>query len=300
MTSKDVKHAHLSAYKAHFKHRGDVKQQLGFGASSVSPHHAHAPLSLTLHDLSLIRHPFHERLYHTNHGSHLFLTPQSKYLPKDPEDPFKFLCVIMPLAASSLDTVIGTGNPIKEADIWRYLLQSITALERVHTAQSKPYLSLTPACMRLDGKGNVALQTVSMQRTSCTYDIMSCHANQFRYMAPEVVESKPCDIKADTWSLGCIAYEMAVLDQAFKGDATNELVDKITKLDNYPMLDENNDIMSPELRTCIKWMLQQNPAHRPSMQELYLYMVQLDHSLTADYKLKDESHKFSPDVACIP
>ena len=36
-TAKETKHSHLTAYTAHFKHRGDVKEIFGFGKSPVRP-----------------------------------------------------------------------------------------------------------------------------------------------------------------------------------------------------------------------------------------------------------------------
>ena len=119
-------------------------------------------------------------------------------------------------------------------------------------------------------------------------------------MSPELIQGMPIDNKSDIWSLGCIAYELAVLAPAFKGTSTNELISKITSTKYYPMLDEKSTIMSEELRVCIKWMLQQDPANRPTTQQLYLYLVQLDKQLRGDFELSADDHSFSLDFTCIP
>lgn len=112
-------------------------------------------------------------------------------------------------------------------------------------------------------------------------------------MSPELIQGLPISHTSDTWSLGCIAYELAVLSPAFKGTSTNELLSKITSTQYYPVLDEKSSIMSEELRICIKWMLQQDPANRPTMQQLYLYIVQLGKSLRGDFELSATNHSFS-------
>jgi serine/threonine protein kinase len=119
-------------------------------------------------------------------------------------------------------------------------------------------------------------------------------------MSPELIQGMPTGYTSDTWSLGCIAYELAVLTPAFKGTSTNELMSKMTSLQYYPVLDEKSTIMSSELRTCIKWMLQQDPADRPTMQQLYLYIIQLDKKLRGDFELSAGDHTFSMDITCVP
>jgi serine/threonine protein kinase len=119
-------------------------------------------------------------------------------------------------------------------------------------------------------------------------------------MSPELIQGMPTGYTSDTWSLGCIAYELAVLAPAFKGTSTNELMSKMTSLQYYPVLDEKSTIMSPELRTCIKWMLQQDPADRPTMQQLYLYIIQRDKRIRGDFELSAEDHTFSDNFECIP
>jgi len=40
------------------------------------------------------------------------------------------------------------------------------------------------------------------------------------YLAPEVVNCEPYNLKADCWALGCVLYEMTALKPAFKVPAT--------------------------------------------------------------------------------
>ena len=37
------------------------------------------------------------------------------------------------------------------------------------------------------------------------------------FMAPEVCQGKPYGMKADIWAIGCILYELAILQKPFDG-----------------------------------------------------------------------------------
>lgn len=41
------------------------------------------------------------------------------------------------------------------------------------------------------------------------------------YVAPEICDGKPYDIKSDIWSLGCILYEMCAMERMFEGTVIN-------------------------------------------------------------------------------
>lgn len=73
--------------------------------------------------------------------------------------------------------------------------------------------------------------------------------------APEILESKDYDGKADIWSVGCIFYEMLVGTSPFKGANEGDLLMNIkTKELNVP-----NDVVLSEvsLQILIKVIQQQ-------------------------------------------
>ena len=47
------------------------------------------------------------------------------------------------------------------------------------------------------------------------------------YMAPEILDAKPYNHKADLWSLGCIFYELVTVTLAFNDESEFTLFDKI-------------------------------------------------------------------------
>ena len=83
-------------------------------------------------------------------------------------------------------------------------------------------------------------------------------------MSPEMVLGCPYDVKADTWAVGCVLYELMMLRRPFDGLTVHELLAKVCRAAyDPPPEDMNNDI-----RLLISVMLTADPRNRPTMSEL--------------------------------
>ncbi|XP_034146584.1 apolipoprotein L1-like isoform X2 [Esox lucius] len=81
------------------------------------------------------------------------------------------------------------------------------------------------------------------------------------YLGPETLNSEICNTKSDIWSLGCVLYEMCMLQSAFTAENR-----KMKILGGpYPSLPES---FSPELRDLLCDIFQQDPSIRPSAGEI--------------------------------
>lgn len=84
------------------------------------------------------------------------------------------------------------------------------------------------------------------------------------YLSPEVCLEKPYDLKSDSWALGCIVYELAMLKRPFDAKNLPSIVMKICHGDPKSV----SSAYSIELRSLIACLLEKKPHERPSMDEI--------------------------------
>jgi Tol biopolymer transport system component len=83
----------------------------------------------------------------------------------------------------------------------------------------------------------------------------------FQYMAPEQLEGKEADVRADIWALGCVLYEMATGRRAFEGDSQASLIAAIMDREP-PTITELKPMSPPALDHLVKRCLAKDPAER--------------------------------------
>ena len=83
----------------------------------------------------------------------------------------------------------------------------------------------------------------------------------FQYMAPEQLEGKEADARADLWALGCVLYEMATGERAFKGDSQASLIAAIMTGTPRPV-SELSPVTPPTLERLIHRLLRKDPDAR--------------------------------------
>ena len=83
----------------------------------------------------------------------------------------------------------------------------------------------------------------------------------FQYMAPEQLEGKEADARADLWALGCVLYEMATGRRAFEGDSQASLIGSIMKDQPRPVLEAAPTAPAP-LGRLVDALLSKDPDER--------------------------------------
>ena len=83
----------------------------------------------------------------------------------------------------------------------------------------------------------------------------------FQYMAPEQLEGKEADARADLWALGCVLYEMATGKRAFEGDSQASLIAAILEHEPRPIA-ELKPRSPPALERVVKRCLAKDPECR--------------------------------------
>jgi len=82
-----------------------------------------------------------------------------------------------------------------------------------------------------------------------------------QYMAPEQVEGKPADARADLWALGAILYEMLTGKRAFEGASAASLIGAILEREPAPLA-TLQPVTPPVLNRLVRKCLQKDPDSR--------------------------------------
>ena len=83
----------------------------------------------------------------------------------------------------------------------------------------------------------------------------------FQYMAPEQLEGKEADARADLWALGCVLYEMTTGRRAFEGATQASLISAIMRDAPRPMA-ELAPLSPPALERVVRHCLAKDPEDR--------------------------------------
>lgn len=83
------------------------------------------------------------------------------------------------------------------------------------------------------------------------------------YLAPELVKHQPYDFKVDIWAIGCVLYHICALEPPFQGENLITLGFNIVNKNPKPL----PGLYSAKLMNIINFLLQKNPAKRPSARE---------------------------------
>lgn len=165
---------------------------------------------------------------------------------------------------------------LHESDVWRYLFGMCHGLKALHDMRIL-HRDLKPANVFINSGpegltiakladfnvSKVAKRGLCMTQTGTPY-----------YASPEVWRDMPYDAKSDMWSLGCVLYELLALKPPFRAEDMEGLYRKVLR-GQYPRIPAH---YSPDLSEVIAALLQVNPRHRPSVDQLLAMPVMLRHA----------------------
>ncbi|GLV46209.1 nimA-like kinase [Carabus blaptoides fortunei] len=89
------------------------------------------------------------------------------------------------------------------------------------------------------------------------------------YLAPEVCDGKPYDMKSDIWSLGCILYELCALERMFEGNISNVVL----SIASGRIKEINYSIYDQQIQEVIYMLLTTNPQFRPNTTGLMRHTI---------------------------
>ena len=140
-------------------------------------------------------------------------------------------------------------GPLPQPDVLRYGIEIARALDCAHRS-GIVHRDLKPGNIILT-KGGSKLMDFGLARTiavplatgttsesptaSTPLTAQGTIVGTFHYMAPEQLEGKEADARADLWAFGCVLYEMATGKRAFEGASQASLIAAILKEPPRPM-----------------------------------------------------------------
>ena len=95
---------------------------------------------------------------------------------------------------------------------------------------------------------------------------MSAPCGSYRYMAPEVIEAKPYNFSADTYSFAMLLYEISLMKKPYANMGREELIEKVTVEQYRPELPmEGRTALPSSLRSYLTLGWSANLRYRPTM-----------------------------------
>jgi NIMA (never in mitosis gene a)-related kinase len=177
------------------------------------------------------------------------------------------LCIVMEYAkGGDLAQLITrqNGNRFSEEQIWWYLDQIAEGLRHLHY-HHVIHRDLKPANIFVADDGTLKIGDFGSVRIfASAASVTQKFVGTTGYASPEQCNGVPYKEETDIWGLGCILYELATLQPAFRGTSLRDLLNKIELGQHGPLPTG----YSPALTDMIRAMLSRDPRGRPTINDI--------------------------------
>jgi len=165
-----------------------------------------------------------------------------------------------------LDKQRTAGFLLTERHLWGLFTQLTGALRYMHQKRIM-HRDIKPSNVLVTKEGlKLGDLGLGRQFSSQTHEAFSKVGTPY-YVSPEVVRGDGYDFKSDVWSLGCLLYELATLQNPFEFEGAT-LASVFAKILNGDFNQLDGAHHSPALKDLVLRMLQVDPAKRPALPEV--------------------------------
>jgi serine/threonine protein kinase len=145
------------------------------------------------------------------------------------------------IAGSTLEKTIANG-PLSESETLHISLQVLSALGAAHQL-GIIHRDLKPSNIIVGPHQHAKVLDFGLSKTMTNSNLASTQsledvqegAGTLPYMAPEVLQGKPSDVRTDIWSYGVILYELSSGRKPFRGGTPFEITAAILGSDPAPL-----------------------------------------------------------------
>ena len=162
------------------------------------------------------------------------------------------------------------NKPVREEEVWNILLQSMKALEYIHS-QNVIHRDIKPANLFMTnnktikvGDFGVAAKMPGLKSSVNNAAFSGTVVGSPMFMSPEMLKEEDYDKKTDVFSMGIAMYELCFFQSPKK--AAMNLEGKVVLVNNP--IKKNLNIYSNQLLTILQTMIEEDKSKRPSSSEL--------------------------------
>lgn len=175
------------------------------------------------------------------------------------------------------------GVKFSEWLLWKMLYQICDVLWYLQKRQMV-HAEIQSKTLSLSNTGDILLHNLLIYTPSET-ELNACVDGKDSfygiYVAPERIRGQKHSHKQDSWSLGCVAYELAFLEPAFplhQGENIFETLNNVVNGVRPARLQEAENLYSPDLGYFIMSCLIPDPRLRPTIQDVFYFTKERLHS----------------------
>ena len=163
------------------------------------------------------------------------------------------------------------NKPVREVEVWNILLQSMNALEYIHS-QNVIHRDIKPANLFMTNDKTIKIGDFGVAAKMAGMKTNINNAANFSgtvvgspmFMSPEMIREEEYDKKTDVYSMGIAMYELCFFQSPKKAglNADGQVLFKDVAIV------KNKNIYSNQLLTILQLMIEENKSKRPTSSEL--------------------------------